>query len=99
MARRRVPLAVRLAGGIMMWLVLLYLAVETWDEFVEATGDTLDECDRGRCGALGEFTDDHPLILLSLFLAGAAIPAAALTWLLGRLFHSSDDQPERRPGA
>lgn len=73
--------------AIAVWLGLLCLAVLTWDDFVEATGDTVDECDRGRCGALGEFTDDHPLALLLLLTAGAAIPAVGTAWLLGRLFH------------
>jgi hypothetical protein len=71
------------------------LAVTIWDDFVEATGDTVSECDRGKCGALGEFTDDRPLILLLLFLAGTAIPALAIGWLLGRLFPSLNAQPEK----
>jgi hypothetical protein len=77
-------LAVRLGVGIVVWLLAVYLEFQMWDDFVEATGDTLDECDRGECGALGEFTDNHPLILFLLLAAAAAIPAVATAWLLGR---------------
>jgi len=83
--------ALTVGTGIVVWLLLVYVSVVTWDEFVKATGDTLDECDRGTCGALGEFTDDHPALLFSLILAGAAIPASALAWLLGRLIRSRHD--------
>jgi hypothetical protein len=88
-------LAVRLVVGVGVWFVLLCLGVTLWDDFVEATGETVSECDRGKCGALGEFTHDHPLILLLLFLAGTAIPALAIGWLLGRLFRSSNAPPDR----
>jgi hypothetical protein len=77
-------LAVRLGVGIVVWLLAVYLEFQMWDDFVEATGDTLDECDRGECGALGEFTDNHPLILFLLLAAAAAIPAVPTAWLLGR---------------
>lgn len=87
MPRRRVTLAVGLS--VVTWLMLVYVAIQTWEDFVEATGDTLDECDRGRCGVLGEFTDDHPLILLLLILAGAAIPALAIGWFSGWRFRRS----------
>jgi hypothetical protein len=89
-ARPRVTLAVRVAIGVVTWLVLVFLAILTWDDFVEATGDTLNECDRGTCGALGEFTDDHPLILFTLILVGTAIPAVAAGWLCGRLLRRRD---------
>jgi hypothetical protein len=95
MPRERVMLAVRLFVGVAVWFVLLYLGIMIWDDFVEATGDTVSECDRGKCGALGEFTDDHPLILLLLFLAGTAIPALAIGWLLARLFPSLNARPDK----
>jgi hypothetical protein len=91
---RVTTIAVKFAVGTLIWLGLFYLAGDRWTEFVEATGGTTGECGRGsNCGVLGEFTEAHPVILLSLFLAGAAIPAAAIVWLLGRLFRSLDDQP------
>jgi hypothetical protein len=65
----------------------------------QATGDTIDECDRGKCGALGEFTNNHPLLLLTLFVAGAAILAVALALLLGRPFRALNDRPERNTAA
>jgi hypothetical protein len=77
------------------WLVLLFLAVVMWEDFVEATGDTLDECDRGRCGTLGEFPDDHPSILFGLLALGAVIAATAIAWAVGRLFRP----PERGTGS
>lgn len=95
MPRQRVMLAVKLLVGVAVWFILLYLGVTLWDDFVEATGDTVSECDRGKCGALGEFTDDHPLILFLLFLAGTAIPALAIGWLLGRLVPSLNAQPDK----
>jgi hypothetical protein len=89
---RVATIAVRFAVGIMIWAALFYLVVDRWDEFVEATGGSTHDCHYAGndCGVLGEFTAAHPLILLLLMLAGAAIPAAAVTWLLGRLFRSLD---------
>lgn len=72
-----------LAVALALWLVLLYATAVKWDEFVRATGDTLGECNRGTCGALGEFSDDHPGALFLLFAIGTAIPAA----LIARLVH------------
>jgi hypothetical protein len=91
-AWRVTTIAVRFGVGIMVWAALLYLVVDRWDEFVEATGGSTHECHYAGndCGVLGEFTAAHPLILLLLMLAGTAIPAAAVTWLLDRLFRSLD---------
>jgi hypothetical protein len=91
---RTATIAVRLAVGIMTWAALVYLVVDRWDQLVEATGGSTHDCHYAGndCGVLGEFTEAHPLILLLLMLAGAAIPAAAVTWLLGRLFRSLDAQ-------
>lgn len=95
---RAAATATMLAVGVVTWLVLLVFAVVNWDDFVEVTGDTVDECDRGTCGALGEFTDDHELILFVLLVAGAAIPAGAIGLFLHRLFRSLGRyQPEREP--
>jgi hypothetical protein len=69
---------------VLTWLGLLVVAVWTWDDFVVATGDTLDECDRGECGTLGEFTDEHPWLLFLLLAGGAAIPAALVARLVRR---------------
>jgi len=38
--------ALTVGMGIVVWLLLVYVSVVTWDEFVKATGDTLDECER-----------------------------------------------------
>jgi hypothetical protein len=93
---RLTTLAVRFAVGIMIWAALFYLVVDRWDDFVEATGGSTAECGRGSdCGVLGEFTDAHPLILLVLFLAGTAMPAAAGIWLLSRLFGFLSVEPAR----
>jgi hypothetical protein len=77
---------------VVVWVLLMEAAVFGWPDFVEATGDTTSECDRGTCGALGEFTSDHPSTLFSLFAAGAAVPAAVIAWLLGRLLRSPGDE-------
>jgi hypothetical protein len=91
-AWRIATIAVRFAVGIMVWAALLYLVVDRWDEFVEATGGSTHDCHypENDCGVLGEFAAAHPLILLLLVLAATGIPAAAVTWLLGRLFRSLD---------
>ena len=81
--QRRTLLA--LAAGLVAWVSLLLVVFATWDDFVRATGDTLDECDRGTCGALGEFTDDRPGTLFVLFLVGTGIPAGAIAWFVRRL--------------
>jgi type IV secretory pathway VirB3-like protein len=87
---RIATIAVRFAVGIMIWAALVYLVVDRWDQLVEATGGSTHDCHypENDCGVLGEFTAAHPLILLLLMLAGAGIPAAAVTRLLGRLFRS-----------
>jgi hypothetical protein len=87
-------IAVRLAVGIMTCAALVYLVVDRWDRFVEATGGATHDCHYAGndCGVLGEFTEAHPLILLSVIVAATAIPAAGVTWLLGRLFRSLDDE-------
>jgi hypothetical protein len=92
---RTATIAVRLAVGFTTWAALVYLVVDRWDELVEATGGSTHDCHypENDCGVLGEFAEAHPLILLSLIVAAAAIPAAAIVWLLGRLFRSLDDQP------
>jgi hypothetical protein len=90
---RRMRLWIGVTSGTVTWLSLLYVTVFAWDDFVEATGDTTVECDRGRCGALGEFTDDHPFILLLLFLVGTAVPAAAIGWWVSRLLRRWNGQP------
>jgi hypothetical protein len=91
---RTATIAVRLAVVIMTWAVLAYLVVDRWDRFVEATGGSTHDCHYAGndCGVLGEFTEAHPLILISLIVAATAIPAAGVTWLLGRLFRSMDDE-------
>jgi hypothetical protein len=95
---RMATIAVRLAAGVMIWAALFYLVVDRWDQLVEATGGSTHDCHYAGndCGVLGEFTEAHPWILGSLLLAGTAIPAAAVLWLLGRLFRSLDDETEAR---
>jgi hypothetical protein len=92
---RTATISVRLAVGITTWAALVYLVVDRWDQLVEATGGSTHDCHypENDCGVLGEFAEAHPLILLSLVVAAAAIPAAAIVWLLGRLLRLSDDQP------
>jgi type IV secretory pathway VirB3-like protein len=92
---RTATIAVRLAVGIMVWAALVYLVVDRWDQLVEATGGSTHDCHypENDCGVLGEFAEAHPLILLSLVVAAAAIPAAAIVWFLGRLLRSLDDHP------
>jgi hypothetical protein len=94
---RIATIAVRLAVGMMTWAVLVYLVVDRWDQLVEATGGSTHDCHypENDCGVLGEFAAAHPLILLLLVLAATAIPAAAVTWLLGRLFRSLDAERNR----
>jgi hypothetical protein len=82
--RKRWPFLI----GAAVWLVLLYVAATNWADFVDATGDTTSECDRGKCGTLGEFTSDHSLVLFLLMAAGTAIPAALLAWVVSRLERS-----------
>jgi hypothetical protein len=97
---RMATIALRFAVGIMLWAALFYLVADRWDEFVEATGGQTAECGPGsNCGVLGEFTEAHPVILLLLFAAVTAIPAAAIMWLLGRLFRSLDVQLETHVAA
>ena len=93
---RTATIAVGFAFGITIWAALVYLVVDRWERLVEATGGSTHDCHLAGndCGVLGEFTEAHPLILLSLIVAAAAIPAAAITWSFSRLFHSLDDQPE-----
>ena len=93
---RIATIAVGLAVGIMIWSALVYLVVDRWDEFVEATGGSTHDCHYAGndCGVLGEFAEAHPLILLSLIVAAAAIPAAAISWSFSRLFRSLDSQPD-----
>lgn len=99
-AWRVTTIAVKFAVGIMIWLGLFYLAVDRWNEFVEATGGNTGDCGRGSdCGALGELTEAHPLILVLLLLAAAAVPAAAITSSLGRFLRSFDDPPPEQNAA
>jgi hypothetical protein len=93
---RIATIAVRFAVGIMIWAALFYLVVDSWDQLVEWTGGSSHDCHLAGndCGVLGEFTEAHPLILLSLIVAAAAIPAAAIMWSFSRLFRSLDNQPE-----
>ena len=95
---RIATIAVRLAVGIMTWAALVYLVVDRWDELVEATGGSTHDCHypENDCGVLGEFAEAHPLIVLSLIVAAAAIPAAAIVWSFNRLLRSLDRQPESR---
>lgn len=95
---RTATIAVRLAVGIMTWAALVYLVVDRWDPLVEATGGSTHDCHYAGndCGVLGEFTDAHPLILLSLIVVAAAIPAAGIIWSMSRLFRPFDDQPGSR---
>jgi hypothetical protein len=88
---RTAAIAVRSAIGILVWAALVYLVVDRWAQLVEATGGSTHDCHlRGNdCGVLGEFGQGHPLILLSLIAAAAAIPAAGVSWSLGRLFLKS----------
>jgi hypothetical protein len=91
---RIATIAVRFTVGIMIWAALVYLVVDRWDQLVEATGGSTHDCHYAGndCGVLGEFAAAHPLILLLLVLTATAVPVAAVTWLLGRLFGSFDDQ-------
>jgi hypothetical protein len=93
---RIATIAVGLAVGIIIWSALVYLVVDRWDEFVEATGGSTHDCHYAGndCGVLGEFAEAHPLILLSLIVAAAAIPAAAIIWSFSRVFRSLDSQPD-----
>jgi hypothetical protein len=89
MTRARMRLLIGFAVGVLVWLALMWIALITWEPFVEATGDTLDECDRGQCGALGEFTEAHPGLLFLGLAVVAAVPAAMFAWLLNRVFRPS----------
>ena len=97
---RIATIAVRFAVGVVLWAALVYLVVDRWDQVVEATGGSTHDCHyvESDCGALGEFTEAHPLILLSLIVAAAAIPAAATVWLLARFFDSLRDPGGRQAG-
>jgi hypothetical protein len=93
---RIATIAARSAIGIMIWAALVYLVVDRWEQLVEATGGSTHDCHYAGsdCGVLGEFTEAHPLILLSLIVAAAAIPAAAIIWSFSRVFRSLDSQPD-----
>ena len=94
---RIATIAVRFAVGVMTWSALVYLLADRWwERVVEATGGSTHDCHypENDCGVLGEFAESHPLILLSLIVAAAAIPAAAVIWSMSRLFHTLDIQSE-----
>ena len=97
---RLATLEVAVAVGIVVWAVLAYLGVGRWDDFVEATGGSTHDCHYAEndCGVLGEFTEAHPLILLSLIAAVAAIPATATVWLVTRFFDLLRDPAGRQGG-
>jgi hypothetical protein len=83
--------------GVTIWAALFYLVADRWDNFVEATGGTTAECGPGsNCGALGEFTEAHPVVLLSFMLIGTAVPAIVFAWSIGRGLRFLD-LPAKRP--
>jgi hypothetical protein len=92
--------AVGVAVGIMTWAALVYLVVDRWEQLVQATGGSTHDCNLAGndCGALGEFTEAHPLILLGLIVGAAAIPAAATVWLLSRFLDSLRDPARPQAG-
>jgi type IV secretory pathway VirB3-like protein len=97
---RIATVVVRFAVGMMIWGALFYLVADRWwVRVVEATGGSTHDCHYAGndCGALGEFAEAHPLILLGLVVTAAAIPAAATIWLLGRFFDTVRD-PRRHAG-
>lgn len=94
---RIATIAVRFAAGIMVWAALVYLVVDRWwARLVEGTGGSTHDCHypENDCGVLGEFAEAHPLILLSLVVAAAAIPAVAIVSSVSRLFRPLDNRPE-----
>ena len=56
-----------------------------WGALIEATGGSTSECDRGDCGALGEFTMETtwPLIVV-VFVALACLLAWFVSSRVGR---------------
>ena len=86
-------MAASVALAITIWAAIVYLVVDRWRQLVQATGGSTHDCHLAGndCGVLGEFAEAHPLILLSLILAAAAIPAAAIIWTFGHLLRSSDE--------
>ena len=97
---RVATLAVRSAVGIVLWGALVYLVVDRWTSLVGATGGSTHDCHypENDCGVLGEFAEAHPLILLLLVVAVAALPAAAISSMLGRFFASLGDPGRRQAG-
>jgi hypothetical protein len=46
--------------------------------------NSASECDRGECGTLGEFVDDHSLVFVIAVGLAALLPSAALLWATRR---------------
>jgi hypothetical protein len=96
---RIATIAVRFAAGITIWAALVYVGMDRWEQVVEATGGSTHDCHypENDCGVLGEFTEAHPLRVLSLIAAAAAIPAAAIIWSFSRLLRSLGNKPQSQP--
>ena len=77
----RKPGVMRLLAGVALTVVLWIASLVGLAALTLATGGSFTECDRGDCGALGEFAMDAtwPLVPVVLFAA-----AGVVTWLVLR---------------
>jgi len=78
--RRAVAAIAVAAAAATVWLAVFLGGGYAVVRFAEAREGDISECDRGQCGTLGEFLDDHDLLAVSVLALVAALPAAVLLW-------------------
>jgi hypothetical protein len=81
---------------MVVWAAVFYLVWDRWLDILAIKGPIGDCSSGGECDAIDRFTAGHASILRFLIGVGSVIPAAAATWLLGRLFRSLDDERNGR---
>ena len=73
----------RALAFLLLTLVAFVLLAVAWLALIQVSGGSFVECDRGECGALGEFTTGagFPVVALALL----ALAASFAWWVARRL--------------